>query len=218
MKFLIDSYKTTGTLHHAYLIEGEKMSAREALFGFIENDLKVTIRGNPDVWHHEHETFSIDEARKLREIQSHKALSQGRKIFIIELNAITIEAQNSLLKVFEEPTPQTHFFIIAPSSEIFLPTVKSRVMVVSHADSNATYKESNDFIKLTIPERLKIVDGIVEAKDKVRALNLIDGLIHNLHSKKPQPFEVQELVMCRMYLTDRSPSLKLLLEHISLIL
>lgn len=218
MKFLIDSYKTTGALHHAYLIEGEKEQVRATLFTFIEKDLKIPIQGNPDVWHSTHDTLTIDEARKLREIQSNKALSNTKKIFIIEILGITVEAQNSLLKIFEEPTLHTHFFIIAPSAELFLPTFKSRVMVVRGSDETASYPESVHFIKASHAERLKIAEEIAEAKDKVRALNLIDGILHTLHSKNPDPSILTELLMCRNYLNDRSPSFKLLLEHISLIL
>ncbi len=207
----------SNNLHHAYVIAGKREDILANLSAFIENDLKIAIKGNPDVWHQEHDTFTIDEARKLRELQSNKALSDSKKIFIIALNGITVEAQNSLLKVFEEPTPQTHFFIIAPSSEIFLPTFRSRVMIVSHDSKHVSDSVSENFLKKSIPERLKIVEQIVEEKNKAEAINLIDGLIRVLHSKKHDSFIIGELLKTRMFLNDRSPSLKLLLEHISLI-
>ncbi len=218
MKLLINTYNQTRSLHHAYVIEGNRNDIREHLFLFIENEVKIPIKGNPDVWHQEHDTFTIDEARKLREVQSNKALSDSKKIFIIELNGITIEAQNSLLKVFEEPTPNTHFFIIAPSSELFLPTFRSRVMIVSHDSENDFEEKSEQFLKKSIPERLKIVEQIVEEKNKVEAIKLIDGLIKVLHTKNRDSFILGELLKTRMFLNDRSPSLKLLLDHVSLII
>ncbi len=128
MKFLIDSYKKTGELHHAYVLEGDKENIRTQLFSFIEDQIQQSVRGNPDVWHSQFETLTVDDARALRDTQSNKAITTGKKIFIIETRLMTIEAQNALLKVFEEPTPNTHFFIITPTAEVFLPTLKSRVV------------------------------------------------------------------------------------------
>ena len=55
----------------------------------------------------------------------------GKKIFIIETGFFTREAQNSLLKVFEEePTEGTHFFVFTPSAETLLPTLRSRMVIL----------------------------------------------------------------------------------------
>ncbi len=218
MKILIDTYTKTGNLHHAYLLEGEREAIRSDLFGFIQNGLKISTVGNPDFWHTEHDTFTIDDARTLRQTQANKALSGDKKIFVIETRGMTVEAQNSLLKVFEEPTPHTHFFLIVPSAEIFLPTLRSRVALVSlHDTESKITNETKEFLGASIPDRLKIVGEIAEEKDKARAVTLIDGLLTKLH-KNGEPAVLQELLKSRMYINDRSPSLKLLLEHIALII
>ncbi len=219
MKILVDTYKSTGNLHHAYILEGEKETLRQKLFDFIEHDLHQAIKGNPDVWHQTHDTFTIDDARDIREVQSNKALGTGKKIFIVELRSMTAEAQNSLLKVFEEPTPHTHFFIIMPSAEVLLPTLRSRVMIIpAEASTHEPHKEAEDFLKAPISARIKIAAEISEEKDKARAIKLVDGLIHKLHGEKMKPEVMQELLLSRGYLNDRSPSIKLLLEHIAIVL
>jgi DNA polymerase III delta prime subunit len=220
MKLIIDTFKNSGNLHHAYLMEGEKDAIRNNLLDFIENSLKHPIQGNPDFWHERFDTFSIDDARKLREMQSVKPLVHKRKIFIAEVYSMTVEAQNALLKIFEEPTPGTHFFIIIDTAEILLPTLRSRMIVIGTNESGEGSKAlAKKFMESTPPERIAMVGPIIEEKDKVTASGLIDGLIREL-SKKPDAHasELKELLKLRGFLADRSPSLKLILEHISLIL
>ncbi len=219
MQFLIDSYKKTGQLHHVYILEGEKESTREKLYHFLENELEEKVKGNPDLWHTRHETLTIDDARELRDTQANKAISTGRKLFIIETRFMTIEAQNALLKVFEEPTPNTYFFIITPTAEVFLPTLKSRVVRIAvEGNENDAQELAQDFLKNSYKKRLETVAGIVEEKDKGQAIELINALLVELHDKKQKDTQVmQELLTTRNYLNDRSPSLKLLLEHIALI-
>jgi DNA polymerase III delta prime subunit len=220
MKNIIETFKNSGNLHHAYLLEGEKAIIRQKLFEFIEKDLKHPVQGNPDFWHETFQTFSIDDARRLRDMQALKPIVQPRKIFIIEVFSMTIEAQNALLKIFEEPTPGTHFFVIADSADLFLPTLRSRMLVVSDDEYSADRKIiAKKFLESSTKDRLDMVAAIIEEKDKVEASHLIDGLIVELSSKPNEYAEaLRELLHMRSFLTDRSPSLKLILEHISLIL
>ena len=95
-------------LHHAYLLEGIAESILKELHEFLEEGLSFHIKGNPDFWHGAFDTFGIDDGRALKEMQSRRPVGE-RKIFIVQANFFTREAQNALLKVFEEPTPNTHF-------------------------------------------------------------------------------------------------------------
>ncbi|MBX4198219.1 hypothetical protein KW782_02680 [Candidatus Parcubacteria bacterium] len=218
MKILIDTYKNTGDIHHAYVLEGQAENIRDELFDFFKKHLKVSVTGNPDFWHSQYDTFAVDDARALREAQANKSLAGGRKIFVIETRGMTVEAQNSLLKVLEEPTAGTHIFIIIPSAEIILPTLRSRANVVSYREKGDENHEAKTFLKATIPERLEMVSDIIEEKDKAGAAVLLDGLIYELHAKPGNEKALKEILNSRMYINDRSPSLKLLLEHIACVL
>jgi DNA polymerase III delta prime subunit len=220
MKILKDTYKKTGNLHHAYLLEGEKENSRKRLFNFIEKDLEQPIQANPDFWHQQFETFAIDDARALKEVHALKSFSQNKKIFILETVFMTNEAQNALLKVFEEPTPNTHFFIIMPSSDVLLPTLRSRLFIISRdvntGESSEGEVEAKKFLALPIPDRLKKVALLAEEKDKLGAINLVEHILKIAHAKKYPAALLEDLLKTRSYLNDRSPSLKLLLEHIAL--
>src|SRR3989344_1690986 len=142
MQALIDLYKNSDQLHHAYFFVAHKVEEEvEKLKHFLEEHVGVKTVGNPDVTHHQFKTLTIDDARALATSSERKSfgldmsrvpldIEQSRKIFIIEVDFITEEAQNSLLKVFEEPTAGTHFFIISPQ-DILLSTLRSRMQVIS---------------------------------------------------------------------------------------
>lgn len=227
MQALIDTYKNTGGLHHAYVIEGDRDTVFTALQTFLDTDMKWNTHANPDFWHATYDSFGVEDARDLKEMQQHKAFGEhGKKIFIVSFNFITLEAQNSLLKVFEEPTSGTHFFIITPSADIFLPTIRSRVIVVSH-DTDGSGKTSNKgdvskFLKSTHAERLEIVTDIVEDKEKIKAIEFLNQLERELSEKWGTDLDQEkintfkEIIKCRRYLGDRAPSVKLILEHVAL--
>lgn len=233
MESFVNLFTSTGNLHHAYLFEGDEEATRAELLNFIETKLGQSTKGNPDVWQEKFEILTIDDARGLRERQANRAFSDGRKIFIITTRFATLEAQNSLLKILEEPTPNTHFFILSPNAQVFLPTVRSRLMIIKGPTGGNTFNEGADtqsdivrqFILATIPERLKFVADIIEEKDKTRAGAFVDALMKVLHKKtqvvapNSKFFDsdhiFEELLRSRAYLNDRSPSVKLILEHLS---
>ena len=82
MQHIIDSYKNTGHLHHAYVIEGEVENAYKNICEFCERDLGLKTKANPDFIYEEYDKFLVDDARRIRDLQMNKTLGQ-RKIFII---------------------------------------------------------------------------------------------------------------------------------------
>ncbi len=222
MRTLIELYKKTGNLHHAYLIEGVRDNVLPPLVQFIEKELKIETQGNPDLSIDTFDTFTIDDGRGLQERQSRRSFS-GKKIYIISLRFITIEAQNSLLKVFEEPTEGTHFFVITPTAQILLPTLRSRVQIISsNAEENKdSLAKARKFISAPKGERLLLVKEIIEEKDKSAAIDFVADIERVLVEKKVTKQDarvIEEILTVKKYLHDRSSSVKLLLEHLALIL
>ena len=68
----LDLLKNNKLSHHAYLLKGDKESILPKLFRFLEENLNIKIRGNPDFWHKGFEIFTIDDARQLKELQGQK--------------------------------------------------------------------------------------------------------------------------------------------------
>lgn len=219
MKSLIDSHKK-GVLHHAYAIEGDKKEALSSLYNFLENDLKIETKANPDFYFNEFESFGIDSGRQIQDLASKKAVSGNTRIFVIVLSSITSEAQNALLKLFEEPAEGVHFFVIVSSAEIFLPTLRSRLHILVQGptlDKEETL--ADEFIKASYGKRLNLLKEIIENKDKEEALKLLNNLEATLYKNKSKgnPWTSFEMIQkSRDYMRGRAPSVKMILENIAL--
>lgn len=72
---------------------------------------------------------------QIRQIQQQASLSsrngQGRVFVLNEVHTMTVEAQNSLLKVLEEPPEGVLFILVTDQSQKLLPTILSRCQSVS---------------------------------------------------------------------------------------
>ena len=113
--------------HHAYVVEGQKDFILPILVETLVSKFGVNTKANPDFTQLHFESFGIDESRKLKEMQSSKSISDGKRFFIISTNNVTVQAQNSMLKMLEEPGENTHFFLILPTLSILIETLLSRV-------------------------------------------------------------------------------------------
>jgi hypothetical protein len=219
------------SLHHAYFIEGERAHVLADLEAFLTEAFTIVRQGHPDVHYAEYESFGIDDGRGLQEMQSVRPIAGDRKIFIIAVDAMTSEAQNSLLKVFEEPTPGTHFFIISSSRRILLPTLRSRVIIVAHASSRESSSgtgnaaaDAKTFIGMSPKDRLAYVAGMIEEKDKALAEGFLLSLVGELRESglesvtSPARLKaIKEILSLIPYLKDRAPSVKLILERVALL-
>ena len=170
--------------------------------------------------------MGIEEARKVKELQSMKSLGASKRIFVISTNAITVQAQNAMLKMFEEPTKNTHFFIIVPSTSFFINTLLSRMVVLESdlKDVGDKTLDAKDFLNLTYPERLKMIEKFLKAfkenKEGKSVANNFIGDIEILLAKdlKENKDTLENLLKIKEYVFDTSSSLKILLETLALTL
>ncbi len=99
------------------------------------------------------------------------------KYIVLAAKNFTVVAQNSLLKVLEEPPKNIEFIIIAPTKSILLPTVRSRLPLIQ--ESEASQVVSVD-IRLASLD-LSVLFDFVKAHDRLSkhdAKALIEGLFH----------------------------------------
>ncbi len=232
-------------LHHAYLIEGDFETRKEEVFGFLKS-LGVEPKGNPNVFCKNFESFSIDDSRLIKELQIETPAEGEHKFFILGVGSFPTEAQNALLKVFEEPASGVHFFLITPSSHFLLDTLRSRLSLFKTPslisplsrgekrsppllDKGGGQGGGFEFIKLAKPARLKFIEKMIkeagENKNelKEKANELLNGLESVFFKQDPKrlgelDFEIKEILKCRKYLNDKGASAKMLLEHLAIIL
>jgi len=220
---LAKTYRKTGFLHHAYLLLGDRESVLQELLPFLQNELKVSMKGNPDFSHTVYDTFGIDDGRKLKEIASRKAVT-GRQVTIIACNSITREAQNALLKLFEEPTKNTFFFVIIKTSGQLLPTLRSRFFEITYPKKTPENNRGETFLQMSPKERLEEIKPIIEEKNKSEAEALLDDveyfLRHSLlkNHRRAVAISLKEIEKHKSSISLRGSSVKMILEHLALTL
>lgn len=75
-------------------------------------------------------SISVDAVRQLKKDVYLKPFFSKRKIYIIEsAEKMTVEAQNALLKIFEEPPSYITLILICNGLSKILPTIKSRAVI-----------------------------------------------------------------------------------------
>lgn len=231
MNDIFEHYKKTGYLHHAHVIEGVHEVVAPALVLALARHLGIETKGNPDLTIQYHESLGVDEARVLKDMQTRAAFGGARKIFVIGAKSFTHEAQNALLKTFEEPTADTHFFIILPRAEMLLPTLLSRVLVVSgtSAPEDESKALAEKFLDGSLEDRFAMIKKLAEKKagevvDRELFRRMFDHIERILYTRTAgERSEVtgnifHEIFQAKTYLGNRGASPKMLLEHIAMVI
>jgi hypothetical protein len=209
---------TIDRLSHAYLLLGDADFVHTALLEHLTS-MGVGVVGNPDFHLFEEEMFGIGEARLLSTQALGRAFGE-RQMFVLAPARFSIEAQNALLKTLEEPTPHTHFFIIARDEASIIPTLRSRMQTVRINESNVfspqhLISEAESFLNLSLKDRL---DFAKDFADKEKSLPIfLDQLLTILKSKEIGS-AIKNAYNVSLYAGDRSASPRLVLEHLALVL
>ena len=96
--------------HHAFVIESEAEEGIEAAQAWAREQLGMKIENNPDVVVLRYGLLSVGDARRVCELAASAPFAGEHKVILIAANRAYHEAQNALLKLFEEPPPRTYLF------------------------------------------------------------------------------------------------------------
>ncbi len=216
-------------LSHAYVIEGARESGLSALRELMES-FGIATKGNSDYHEYEFEALLIEHAQEIRREQGMRGAEGAKKIFVVAFNSIIHESQNALLKTLEEPTEDTHFFFLVRTSEILLPTVRSRMQLVRTDEADIDVLPlAREFLRSTPSVRMKLIEGMTKAKtdDKPRAkeearvfVSALEPLLYEKLQSGGQGIAIalEDILTAKRELQGRAPSVKLLLEHLALTL
>jgi hypothetical protein len=215
------------TLHHAYFIEGEPVQTEQALKDFLSSR-GVDIHNN--ILIESYESLNIEKALLLKSYQSERSSNGTDKYIIVKANGINHEAENALLKMLEEPTEGTYLFFILPKVDILNGTLRSRAHII-HTDFITSDSFATNFLKQNIGDRIKSIAEVVaihkdaETSGPLRehAVQILDQLEKLMHDKdgrvsKDSIFKYQEILKARQNLALPGSAVKMILEHIALVI
>jgi len=224
-------------LYHSYVIEGEPNETATKLLKFLEIRGEVE-KGSPDVLCQNYESFTMNDVGQIKDWHSRLGITKSKKVCILATKFINREAEQALLKIIEEPAINTHFFIIVPDASLLLDTIISRVHVIKikekENDKNKELqKEINSFLVCSKKERIdKVALIIKENKDEENSgqlryyatmfVNELESIIYQKFKKDRNDtgikFILSELQNSREYLSTPGASVKMILEHLALVI
>lgn len=221
-------------LYHSYVIEGDFDSNLDDILDFLVYKKYIKKNSN-DLYFKKYEALTIPDSRDIKDWHSKMCVDDGIKACIIGAKFINHEAGQSLLKIIEEPKDKTHFFIVVPDVSILLPTILSRVHVIKIKKESSLNikKEVVDFIKLSKKDRIdKIAFFIKENKDEDSSgalryfatcfVNELEAIFYKEFKKdiknKDTRFVLEELQKARGYLSTKGAGVKMILEHLALVI
>lgn len=149
-KVITNSFKKE-RVSHAYLIQGERGTGKEAIALLLAKGLfcknkqdaepcqtcsscKRIESGNfPDVhWlRPEGQSIKIDQIEQLQKEFVYSGLESTQKVYIIVgSDTLTLNAANRILKFLEEPSRKTTAIMLTENSQSIIPTIRSRCQVI----------------------------------------------------------------------------------------
>lgn len=166
---------------HSFIIDSKNLEMG------VEEAKKISTRKKVDFFDFEvldFEGLGIEDVRRIQKKIFLRPFKGEKKSLVIVLReAITIEAQNSMLKLLEEPPPSSLIFIVINNHLSLLPTIISRVKIIELKQERESNDDSlNRFMQIkTDGDALSLAAEV--SKDKTSAILWLENLIFSAREK-----------------------------------
>jgi DNA polymerase III delta prime subunit len=198
--------------HHALLVEAAQESLEDICSRLVP--LAVERFVFPDT------TIGIQEVRRVTADSYLKPETGEYRVILVEVRAITVEAQNALLKLLEEPPASSRFVFVVRGGVSLLSTLRSRFLAASVPSEVEDNEAFGTFLRSDLASRLTLIANRIEKKDDVWIRSIQNGLKqYVLHDRKKATRNVDEMVTLQLVLSrvgTRGSSAKMLLEELAL--
>jgi DNA polymerase III delta prime subunit len=125
-------------------------------------------------------SIGIEEVRGVSNFLSIKPLSFTKKIVMIQnAETLTPPAQNSLLKILEEPAEYSQIFLVAQSLNTILPTIISRCRVLNAKNKNEVTQEKEEFLSMNISEKFILAEALSK-KEKTEVISYLNQILFEI--------------------------------------
>lgn len=207
----------------AYLVRGP-VGALEDLVVRLEKDGLIDA-ASPDLFARVYRSFGVDDAADVRARARTKPVASSRRVFAIAASSMSSEAQNSLLKTLEEPVADAVFFLLVPSPEMLLATVRSRTRTFElESTAEGGLVDANEFLASPVAKRLEMLKPLYEHDDDGRDIGGVIGFLGDLERTFARAARsadniagLHAIYRARKYAGDRGSLLKALLEQVALL-
>ncbi len=166
--------------------------------------------------------IKIEQIRQMQTKVIEKPIISNKKVYIIDnVELMTIEAQNCLLKTLEEPPEYVTIILICKNENSILNTIKSRCTII-HFDKLKNqdikkYLEKNYNITNIKDNLLDIFQGsigkAITLKDKVQDYEKIEYMLRNINNK-----DIIETLQLSEILYKSKDDIEQILEYLNVIL
>ena len=177
-------------------------------------------REHPDVLYIDSEQkLGIEQARRIKDhflLKPYQA--KGRAVVVEDLSGITVDAQNALLKVIEEPPEEAIILFGTLNLNHLLPTFLSRCQAIELDEGkkrNKDFKEIEAILAMDTPARFKAID---KADDKEKLLLQLIHFSQQELTKKPGSVQFAKKVLEMERFQKAHVNLRGILEYLMLIL
>ena len=194
-------------MSHAFLIvQGTKPQRKKRikkLVAALTGKSKIKLK-HPDIFFIKGKTsISIGQIRRLKNQVQRKPYLLSKKVALLwEADKLTFPAQNSLLKLLEEPPENTLLLLSCQNESLLLPTVVSRCQIIriipKEKTNHENLMESASLLKKLVAGHLKtrFDEAEILAKDRQKTITFLNDsllifrdLIHtSIGVKKNSPF------------------------------
>lgn len=155
-------------IFQSYLFVGSQSQTAEEIEKFLKTQNIGTSNASPDITTitAQKKSITIEQIRNLKSQIYQKPLLQKFKIIIVQDgDTLTKEAQNALLKIYEEPPSHAVIILTAQNIKSLLPTIRSRA-VVKLAKRQETRQEP------ALPKNtVSLLNAITDVEDPQKWLN-----------------------------------------------
>lgn len=226
IKNTLEKSVKTNQITHSYLMIGiqgigKKLLAKEYAKVILDSN---DIINNPDFLCIEPDgnSIKIEQIRNLQKEIQEKPIISNKKVYIIDdADLMTKEAQNCLLKTLEEPPEFAVIILIGSNENAFLPTIKSRCMILHFnrlSDTEIKSYLQEQYNELNVTQSMLDIAGgsigrAINLKDKQEDYSKVTEIINNLDKK-----DLIDIVQASEILYKSKEDINDILDYINIIL
>jgi DNA polymerase-3 subunit delta' len=208
-----------GRLGHAWLITGRPglgklnlalVFAERLLHGRVGAELPPDLpaataleamRNRPEAFDHhpdlhcafppeDKRSISIEQIRSVTDAIALKSFRGGSKVVVVEpAEAMTVPAQNALLKALEEPSPDTYMLLVSQRPGSLASTIRSRCQTLVVRAPQAKRVPQGAHAMADLPPLLATE---AESGDYIHNINELYKYVNLVHESKRDPIDVAD--------------------------